>query len=93
MTPTNRGGQPSRVILDPVTLESVELLVEIKTTCAQCGNARVLEVYNELEQLVRREAHGQLCWHYRANQSNRQTLIREGVDKTSQGSILERERR
>jgi len=92
MTPTNRGGQPSRVILDPVTLEPVELIVESKSSCAHCGNGSLIEVFNDLGQLVRREANGQLCWHYRANQSNR--LGAEApLTNAFEGGIIKRERR
>jgi len=61
---------PSRVILDPVTLEPAGFIVEAQTVCCTCGRGRLVKVYNAEGRLVRREADGQLCWPWRANQSN-----------------------
>jgi len=78
-TPTNRGGAPSRVILDPVTLEPAGLIVDITYNCSVCGRGGLREVFDDLGQLVRRSPNGKLCWHYRANQLSTPTpSAREG---------------
>jgi len=87
-----REQRPSKVILDPVTLEPVELIVETKSSCATCGNGALIEVFNDLGQLVRREANGQLCWHYRAHQINRQGS-ETPLTNSFEGGILKHGRR
>jgi len=94
MTPPNRGGAPSRVVLDPVTLEPAGFIVEIKTACRTCGRGALMEVFDESGRLARREAHGQLCWHYRASQSDPQTPSeRGGLTKLPDDGILKHGRR
>jgi len=82
--PSNRGGGPSRVVVDPVTLEPCGFIVTAETSCTVCGAGRLIEVYDDGGELVRRVAEGQLCWHWRANQLSTATpSVRGGVDKTS----------
>jgi len=70
---------PSRVILDPVTLEPAGFIVRAETACSICGIGKLTEVWSEEGSLVRRVADGQLCWHWRANQSNSQTPSEQGA--------------
>jgi len=92
--PLNRGGGPSRPLVDPVTLEPAGWIVEVKTACRTCGRGALMEVFTEEGRLARREAHGQLCWHYRASQSDPVTPSDEGgLTKLPDGGILKHGRR
>lgn len=89
----NRGGAPSRPVIDPVTLEPAGFIVQQQSVCQTCGRGSVIEVYDELGKLARREANGQLCWHWRAGQSDPEPPQTRGVDKTQNGGILKHGRR